>query len=127
MGTFAQEIPNRMEVASCFGFAILAIAQFVGPLSGGHVNCAVTFALYVAGRISGSRAGLYFISQMLGSFLGSLTLFYIFGDRWDGSAGNFGANAFDPGLGKGGNVFIVEAVGTMFVFTVLSTIDKIVS
>ena len=34
------------------GFGIMCLAQFVGPLSGGHINCAVSFALFVGGRFS---------------------------------------------------------------------------
>jgi glycerol uptake facilitator-like aquaporin len=51
--------PNLFMIAASFGFGILVLAQFVGPLSGGHINCAVTFSLFLAGRVSFVRCACY--------------------------------------------------------------------
>ena len=42
--------PNLMMVAASFGFGILVLAQVFGPLSGAHINCAVSFGLFLSGR-----------------------------------------------------------------------------
>ena len=124
MVTFHMENPNLMQVASSFGFGIMVIAQFVGPLSGAHINCAVSFALYIAGRCSLVRAVCYTLCQMLGSVFGALFLRAIFGTHWQGGARAFGSNSWDDDVFTGGEVFLAEMFGTsLLVFTVLATID----
>ncbi len=66
MVTLNLDSPNLMMVAASFGFGIMVLAQFVGPLSGGHINCAVSFALWVGGRVSLVRTVCYTFSQMGG-------------------------------------------------------------
>jgi aquaporin Z len=43
---------NLLGIASAFGFAIVAMAYGIGPISGCHVNPAVSFGAFVAGRMS---------------------------------------------------------------------------
>jgi glycerol uptake facilitator-like aquaporin len=45
---------------------------------GGHINCAVSFALFLAGRISFIKALCYTLSQMLGAVMGALFLWVLF-------------------------------------------------
>jgi aquaporin-5 len=115
---------NLMQVAASFGFGIMVIAQLVGPLSGGHINCAVSFALFVGGRISFIRLVCYTLSQMAGSVFGALFLWAIFGTHWQGGARAFGSNSWDEETFNAGKVFLAEALGTaLLVFTVFATID----
>lgn len=115
--------PNLMMVAASFGFGILVLAQIFGPLSGGHINCAVSFGLFIAGRTSLIKTLCYTLSQMLGSIMGALFLWAIFGDHWP-AARAFGSNSWDESVFTGGQVFFAEMLGTMILmFNVLSTID----
>jgi MIP family channel proteins len=115
--------PNLMMVAASFGFGIMCLAQFVGPLSGGHINCAVSFALFIAGRVSFFRTVGYTISQMWGSVFGALFLWAIFGNHWP-AARAFGSNSWDESVFSGGQVFFAEMMGTMLlVYCVFATID----
>lgn len=115
--------PNLMMVAASFGFGIMCLAQFVGPLSGGHINCAVSWALFVAGRVSFVRCACYTFSQMLGSILGAFFLWAIFGNHWP-AARAFGSNSWDESTFTGGQVFFAEMLGTMLlVYCVFATID----
>eukprot|EP00607_Mallomonas_marina_P004367 CAMPEP_0182433142 /NCGR_PEP_ID=MMETSP1167-20130531/61152_1 /TAXON_ID=2988 /ORGANISM="Mallomonas Sp, Strain CCMP3275" /LENGTH=228 /DNA_ID=CAMNT_0024621451 /DNA_START=314 /DNA_END=1000 /DNA_ORIENTATION=- len=123
MGENHPEDPSLIKIASSFGFAILAIAQFVGPLSGGHINTAVSLSLWIDGRISLFRFISYTISQMLGSIAGAFILWAIFGNNWP-SARAFGSNSWDPDVFNDGNVFFGEMVGTgILILTVFATID----
>ena len=123
MVTLALPNPNLMMVAASFGFGIMCIAQIVGPLSSGHINCAVTFALFIAGRTTFKRLVWFLISQLLGSTLGAFFLWAIFGNNWP-AARAFGSNSWDEAVFTGGQVFLAEIVGTMLlVFTVFATID----
>ena len=124
MVTFSQSRPNTMEVAAAFGFSILCIAQFIGPLSGGHINCAVSLALFIGGRISFLRLCCYTLCQMLGSVIGAVVLLMIFGKNWPGAT-SLASNSWDEEVFTGGQVFLAEMFGTMLlVYAVLSTLDQ---
>lgn len=115
--------PNLFMIAASFGFAILVLAQIFGPLSGGHINSAVSLGLFVAGRTSLIKTVCYTLSQMLGSVFGALFLWAIFGNNWP-AARAFGSNSWDPATFTGAQVFFAEMLGTMvLMFNVLSTID----
>ena len=43
---------GQLGIALAFGFAIVAMAYGLGPVSGCHVNPAVSFGAFVAGRMS---------------------------------------------------------------------------
>ena len=123
MVTLAMPNPNLMMVATSFGFGILVLAQIFGPLSSAHINCAVSFGLFLAGRTSAIRAICYTLSQMLGSVFGALFLWAIFGSNWP-AARAFGSNSWDPAVFRGDQVFFAEMLGTaLLMFNVLSTID----
>ena len=48
----------------------------LADISGGHLNCAVTFGLLITKEIDPMRAILYLIAQILGSTLGALTAYH---------------------------------------------------
>ena len=110
MVTLALPSPNLMMVAASFGFGIMCLAQFVGPLSSGHINCAVSFGLFLAGRTTFKRTVWYTISQSLGSVLGALFLLSIFGTNWP-AARAFGSNSWDEAVFTGFQVFVGEILG----------------
>ena len=43
---------GQLGIALSFGFAIVALGYGLGPISGGHVNPAVSLAVFLAGRMS---------------------------------------------------------------------------
>ena len=78
-----------------FGLAIVALAYVIGPVSGCHVNPAITLSMLIDKRISLKDAIGYLVSQLIGATLGSLLLMYIIKDS------NLGALEF-VGLGQNG-------------------------
>lgn len=78
-----------------FGFGIMVLAQFIGPLSGGHINNAVSFGLFVGGRISFIRMVMYTFSHMAGSFTGAMLLLIIVGPNWPGGGHAYGSNGWN--------------------------------
>ena len=112
-----------------FGLAIVALAYVIGPVSGCHVNPAITLSMLIDKRISVKDALLYLVSQVIGAFLGSLLLMYII------KSANIGELEF-VGLGQNGFgsasaisigllcALVVEIVLTfVFVFAVLGVTD----
>ena len=84
---------GQLGIALAFGFAIVAMAYGIGPISGCHVNPAVSLAAFVAGRMSAKDMGLYWVAQILGAIAGAAVIGLI------AKAGftNLGANGFDAG------------------------------
>ncbi|KAJ6430627.1 hypothetical protein OIU84_021922 [Salix udensis] len=56
-----------MEYASVAGLAIIVVIFSIGPISGAHVNPAVTIALATFGHFPWSRVPLYILAQTVGS------------------------------------------------------------
>ena len=61
-------------IALQFGLGITVLAYFCAHSSGGHINCAVTWALVLVGKCHPVTGFVYFVAQMLGSIAGALLL-----------------------------------------------------
>jgi aquaporin Z len=122
MGTGATAV-DLLGIASAFGFAIVAMAYGIGPISGCHVNPAVSFGVFVAGRMSSAEMVSYWIAQVLGAIVGAVVLYIILSGKASGWNGGLGQNGWGVGyLGEYGVVsaFVYEVVGTfLFLVTIL--------
>jgi len=78
------------------------------PMSGGHLNPAVTFAMMIARKMNVTRGAMYMVMQCLGAVAGALVLTLIMPQ---GTHGNLGAH------GLGGNVSIAGGLTTEIVVT----------
>lgn len=95
-------------------FALFVAVSVGANISGGHVNPAVTFGLFVGGNITFLRGIVYIIAQLLGSIVASLLLLFVTGM----SVPAFGLSA---GVGVG-NALVLEIVMTFgLVYTVYAT------
>jgi aquaporin Z len=126
-----KEIGN-LGIAFAFGLSLLAMAYAVGPVSGCHINPAVTLGLLVRGRIELPEAVRYWAAQIVGGILAAGVLLAIVAGRKGGyHAGTegLGANGFgahSPGGYPWGSAFAIEVLLTGFlVFTVLAATDRI--
>ncbi len=116
MGTGATSI-DVLGIAMAFGLAIVAMAYGIGPVSGCHVNPAVSFGVYVAGRMSLSDMITYWIAQVIGAIVGAIVLYIILSGKSHGWTGSLGQDGWGPGyLGEYNVVsaFVFEAVATFF-------------
>jgi len=84
---------GQLGIALAFGFAIVAMAYAIGPVSGCHVNPAVSLAVFVAGRMTVSEMLAYWVSQFAGALVGAAILMAIAG----GVAHGLGQNGWGPG------------------------------
>jgi aquaporin Z len=116
-----------LGVSLAFGLSLLIAAYAIGPVSGCHINPAVTFGMWLAGRTQASDIPAYVIGQVVGALAGGLLLFVITGtvDGFDADTTTFAVNGWGN-LSPGGFGFwamaIVEIVMTaLLVFHVIST------
>lgn len=61
-----------------FGLVLLALAYALGPISGCHVNPAVTLGFVLTERMSLKEAGGYWLAQFLGGIVGAFALWAVF-------------------------------------------------
>jgi aquaporin Z len=106
---------HLLGIASAFGFAIVAMAYGIGPISGCHVNPAVSFGVYVAGRMSVADMVGYWVAQVLGAIVAAVVLYLILSGKADGWKGSLGQNGW--GEGNFGDYSVLSA----FVFEVVAT------
>jgi MIP family channel proteins len=111
---------DLVGVALAHGLALAIMVSVTAHISGGHVNPAVTVGLWVTGKISTFRAGIYIVAQLLGATAGALALRATFPESlW--KAANLGTPAPAPGISAGSAV-VLEAILTFFlVFAVYGT------
>jgi aquaporin Z len=117
---------GAIGVAFAFGLTLLALAAVIGPVSGCHVNPAVTLGMVAARKLPASELPVYLGAQVIGALVGGGILFAIASGLpgFEASAG-FGANGYDAlspdGYGLAA-VLSAEVVFTaVFVLAVLST------
>eukprot|EP00188_Purpureofilum_apyrenoidigerum_P001782 Plantae.Rhodophyta-Purpureofilum_apyrenoidigerum.ctg20162.p2 GENE.Plantae.Rhodophyta-Purpureofilum_apyrenoidigerum.ctg20162~~Plantae.Rhodophyta-Purpureofilum_apyrenoidigerum.ctg20162.p2 ORF type:complete len:321 (+),score=45.92 Plantae.Rhodophyta-Purpureofilum_apyrenoidigerum.ctg20162:65-964(+) len=111
-----------VATAFVFGLTIGANVWIFGPISGGHFNPAVTFALASTLDITFVRAVLYIIMQVAGSLLGALLNYGMTPNALlDGSS--LGSNAIADGTTTAEG-FAFEFVTTFFfIFTIMASVD----
>ena len=65
---------GQLGIALAFGFAIVAMAYGIGPVSGCHINPAVSLAAFVAKRMSAKDMVFYWVAQLIGALIGAFIL-----------------------------------------------------
>nr|AGD98714.1 aquaporin protein 11 [Camellia sinensis] len=110
-----------LGIAWAFGGMIFVLVYCTAGISGGHINPAVTFGLFLARKVSLIRALLYMVAQCSGAIcgVGLVKAFQrAYYDRYGG-----GANEVAPGYNKG-TALGAEIIGTfVLVYTVFSATD----
>jgi len=105
-----------------FGLVLLALAYAIGPISGCHVNPAVTLGFLIAKRMTVKDAAGYWAAQVIGGVVGALALWAVFSDGTYSRATNgLGADGWGVhsmiGLDVGG-AFMAEVILT-FIFVLI--------
>jgi len=119
---------DLLGISAAFGRTIVAMAYGIGPVSGCRVNPAVSFGVYVAGRMSIAEMLYYLMAQVLGAILGALVLHIILSGKAQGWTGGLGQNGWGAGyLGEYNLVpaFVFEAVATfLFLVAILGSTHR---
>ncbi len=110
---------NSIEISLAVGFSYLALLFATVHIAGGFLNPAITLSLWLAKKISGSRACFFLVAQILASFLAAEVLFVLFGQN--AVQFHFGQPSFGLGVSSQ-TAFIAEAVlSAGLVFLVFGT------
>lgn len=118
-GQFSFGVMEYLVIGTAFGVALMVAAYTVGPISGAHLNPAVTLGLAIEKRIPRERVIPYVGAQCLGALFGSLALLALLGTR-----------AYGLGETTIGFMGLREALGAevaltgILVFLVLGVTDK---
>ncbi|MQM02115.1 hypothetical protein Taro_034875 [Colocasia esculenta] len=108
-------------IAWAFGGMIFVLVYCTAGISGGHINPAVTFGLFLARKVSLLRAVLYMVAQCLGAICGVGLVKAIMKQPYNSLGG--GANQVAAGYSKG-TALGAEIIGTfVLVYTVFSATD----
>jgi aquaporin Z len=115
-------------VALAFGLTLLTMAYTIGPISGCHINPAVTFGLWIARRFPARDVVPYVLAQVIGAIAAAFVLFAVANGKPGFVAGQFASNGYGA-LSPGGynivSVLIIEIVLTFgFVMVILGSTDK---
>ncbi len=106
-----QAAAGTVVVAFAHGLALAVVVSAFGAVSGGHFNPAVTFGLWVAGKIDPIKGAGYIVAQLIAAVLAAAVGFWIFSDR-----AGIEASMAVPALGDGIDVLrgiVAEAIMTM--------------
>jgi len=119
-----------LGISFAFGLAVVAMAYAIGPISGCHINPAISVAMTIAGKLSAKDLVGYVIAQCIGAIAGAGVLYLI-------ASGGAGFEMVEWGLGSNGwgegylgnysmqSAFIAELVFTfLFLMVIFGTTAK---
>lgn len=119
VGTPGVTAVGAAGVALAFGFVLLALAYAIGPVSGCHVNPAVTLGVLLNRGITPVEAVGYVIAQVAGAVAGAGVLRLLVASGAVDRTGGLGTNDYGAAINAGG-AFLLEVVLTfLLVFVVL--------
>ena len=117
---------GTVGIALAFGLSIVAMAFVIGNVSGCHINPAVTFGLFVDGRISMRDLFGYWVAQFVGGIAAAFALLFVVtqcGALGGVAETGLGCNGFDAasstGLTMTGAIVVEVILTCVFVLTIL--------
>ena len=118
-------------IAFAFGLALVCAAYGIGPISGCHINPAVSFGAWIAGRLSIVDMIGYWVGQCIGAILGAGAVSLIasgIAGGYNVAVSGLGQNGWGAGYGGGYNLtsaFLYESLATfLFLMVILGSTQK---
>jgi aquaporin Z len=122
-----------LGIGLCFGLVLLCLCYAIGNISGCHVNPAVSFAVFISGRMSGKDCVMYILSQLIGALVGGALLYWFFNNAGASSVYEFGGTTDNASLAanvlQGGATWQMALVSEFlltffFIFVILGATDE---
>jgi aquaporin Z len=115
-------------VALAFGLTLLTMVYTIGPISGCHINPAVSVGLWLAKRFPASDLIPYIVAQVVGAIVAAAVLYVVASGAPGFTIGQFASNGYDtysPGGYGMVSALIIEVVLTFgFLMVILGATDK---
>ena len=118
-----------MGVALAFGLTVVTMAYAIGPISGCHLNPAISIGLWAGGRFPSTQVLPYIVAQLIGGIIAGGVLYLIATGKagFDVNSG-FAANGYgahSPGGYSMMAALITEIVMTaIFLFVIMGATNK---
>jgi aquaporin Z len=123
---FMRSEVGLLGVAMAFGLSVVAMAYSVGPISGAHLNPAVSLGFFVSGRMKSNDLIGYVVAQCAGAIVASAALYVIAqgkGGGYDVAANGFAQNGWSTY--SAASAFLFEAIATfLFLIVILRATDR---
>jgi aquaporin Z len=120
---FPQVGIGLLGVSLAFGLTVVTMAYTIGPISGCHLNPAVTIGLAVGGRFPTGHVPQYVAAQVVGAVVAAAVLYVIATGKAGAEIGGFAANGYgdnSPGKYSLFAALVTEVVMTMmFLFVIM--------
>jgi aquaporin Z len=126
----AGEVIGFVGVSFAFGLSLMAMIYAIGPISGCHINPAVTLGIILCKKMDAKYALGYMLAQVLGAIAGAALLMAIVQGApggYDATSAGFAANGYgeySPGRYSMLSALLIEITLTfILVYTVLAATD----
>lgn len=110
-----------------WGMAVFVGVWCVGPMSGAHLNPAVSLGLAAAGEFAWEYVAGYMTAQMAGAIAGGVLVYLVYRDHYgvtDDTNAKLATFSTGPAIRRNSSNFLSEAVGTMvLVLAVLLAVE----
>ncbi len=113
-----------LGISFAFGVVVLVMVYAIGPISGCHINPAITLSMWIAKKISAKDTISYIIVQCIGAVLGAGVLLLIASGMpgYSIAQNGLGQNGYDASSPAGFTLiagFLAEVVLTFFFILVI--------
>uniref|UniRef100_A0A646QFQ9 Aquaporin1 n=1 Tax=Hemiscolopendra marginata TaxID=943146 RepID=A0A646QFQ9_9MYRI len=115
------DVATVFRIAFAFGFAVAAVVEAFGHVSGGHVNPAVTVAMLFVRRIQLIPGLLYIVFQLLGATTGAALLQVLTPAHLNSS---LGLNTINQHLNSGQGLGVEFMITLLLILVVFSVTDE---
>ncbi len=105
-----------------WGLGVFTGVAVAGPVSGAHINPAVTIGLAISGLFDWKQVPMFILAQLVGAMLGATTVWLFYKDhfeRTEDKASILGIFSTIPQIRKTGSNFISEGIGTFVLMFVI--------
>jgi|WetSurMetagenome_2_1015567.scaffolds.fasta_scaffold08042_3 aquaporin Z len=108
-----------LGISFAFGVAVLVMVYTIGPISGCHINPAITISMFVIGKINAKDTAFYVLFQIIGGIIGAGILYLIaMGvEGYSVSVNGLGQNGY--GIHSPGRYSLVSGIIAEVVFTAI--------
>jgi aquaporin Z len=114
-----------LMIALGFGLSLLIMCYVIGPISGCHINPAVTLGMLLARKVDMTQAIYSWIGQVVGAIGGAAIIFGIASGQDGYERGQFAANLWTgPYFGLGSAIVVEVILTALLVLVVLFTTTK---